>query len=944
MKKYIYHACILILLIIACQDDKFKGNENNGNATLTLRFNSSGNTISRAVSNDEEEQLISNAYVFVFNQDGSKVFGQFYANISQPTTFQTQIKDIPAGNDKTIAVVANINTPIHELNEEQLNNVANKAELLALTSRLQDNFLERGTQFLMSGIKEETDLIANQQNVIDIPLVRTDAKIRFNVQTKEGVTFTPRDWQVAVIPQKVSVFPNTTQGQFEFENNYFNSIWNNFETSSTGKITFAFYTPENKINPREAIPAEGTFAAQYALREKQKKTPNPDGSETNGDYQYADQRATYVKLRGNISYAIAGGQEISADVTYTIHLGGVNGVNDYNSLRNHFYTYNVTINSVDDIIVEVKSTTGDEPSPGSEGDVVIAEKIMRFDAHNEIFTTTFMQKNIDNSLTWNVYTPFSNGAENENPQDYNWIYFNINTKGGTTYSGNFVPYQGDNEVSSDTEFNAPNFTHPLDRYIADINQGKQKMLNIKQLVSILKECKRRFLKEAPGEHLFDSGDKIIFTTYLKEYYYEVNPENPSETVENGLWKKFVNTQERVLNILSNLQYSKDQMSTISTALYSIRQASIQTMYNKEATENFTAWGSEAIQDETPLLFETARTKTNRTYNNYYNGRQNSINMWIGENSVSWAIYIDPTTWNMKSEYEAAKYKCMRLNRDMNGNGQIDKEEIQWYLASINQLTDLWIGENSFDPQSRLYKLSTWKIDKQWYASSTILNKDRQWESSIIDPIYSYRDDPEVLWSSEGSSVGALSGTTRGINHSKVYYRCVRNLGLAKNAPEAKTPDDFVSYDAQNRTITLTRLDAKSLRGFKTEEELSDHNERDVRGYNKPWKAFEIHKNTFDNTLTWETVRGRSQPGGKNPICPNGWRVPNQRELALMYSRMPRNSTSWPLKNHFSRSSFSFNPSNGERVGFSVDNNGEVYYLINNKNTDKGGVRCVKDIN
>ena len=201
-----------------------------------------------------------------------------------------------------------------------------------------------------------------------------------------------------------------------------------------------------------------------------------------------------------------------------------------------------------------------------------------------------------------------------------------------------------------------------------------------------------------------------------------------------------------------------------------------------------------------------------------------------------------------------------------------------------------------------------------------------------------------MWSSEGSSVGALSGTTRGINHSKVYYRCVRNLGLAKNAPEAKTPDDFVSYDAQNRTITLTRLDAKSLRGFKTEEELSDHNERDVRGYNKPWKAFEIHKNTFGNTLTWETVRGRSQPGGKNPICPNGWRVPNQRELALMYSRMPRNSTSWPLKNHFSRSSFSFNPSNGERVGFSVDNNGEVYYLINNKNTDKGGVRCVKDIN
>ena len=109
----------------------------------------------------------------------------------------------------------------------------------------------------------------------------------------------------------------------------------------------------------------------------------------------------------------------------------------------------------------------------------------------------------------------------------------------------------------------------------DINNGTQKMLNIKQLVSILKECKRRYLA-SQGNHLFDSGDKIIFTTYLKEYYYDVNPENTSETVENGLWKKFVNTQERVLNILSNLQYSQDQMSTKSIALYSIRQSSIQT--------------------------------------------------------------------------------------------------------------------------------------------------------------------------------------------------------------------------------------------------------------------------------------------------------------------------------------------------------------------------------
>ena len=371
MKRYIYIAYALMLVLAACQDDKLGDHENSGNATLTLNFNSSDNTLSRAVSSDEDEQIISNAYVFVFNQDGSKVFGQFYNNIHQSKTYTTKVENIPAGNGKTIAVIANINTTIHDLNDTKLDAVTSKADLLALTSHMQGKYIERGIQFLMSGMKEGAELIANQNNTIDIPLTRTDAKVRFNVQTKEGVTFTPREWKIVAIPREVSVLPNTTQGQFEFEN-YFNSEWNNFEISTTNAITFAFYIPENKVNPKETIPAEGEYRDQYALREKQEKTPNADGSVTNGAYRYADQRATYVKLKGNVFYSIGGGQENSADGTYTIHLGGVNGVNDYNSLRNHFYTYTVTINSVEDIIVEVESTTGEEPSPGSEGDVVVA--------------------------------------------------------------------------------------------------------------------------------------------------------------------------------------------------------------------------------------------------------------------------------------------------------------------------------------------------------------------------------------------------------------------------------------------------------------------------------------------------------------------------------------------------------------------------------------------
>ena len=52
-----------------------------------------------------------------------------------------------------------------------------------------------------------------------------------------------------------------------------------------------------------------------------------------------------------------------------------------------------------------------------------------------------------------------------------------------------------------------------------------------------------------------------------------------------------------------------------------------------------------------------------------------------------------------------------------------------------------------------------------------------------------------------------------------------------------TIQKIVTYDAANRTITLTKLDPKSIRGFSTREKSCNHNERDVRGYNKPWNAF-----------------------------------------------------------------------------------------------------------
>ncbi|MEG1864341.1 MAG: FimB/Mfa2 family fimbrial subunit [Alistipes sp.] len=923
MKKIVY-ICALCLALAACQQDDLDAVGGAGPAMLTLNLSAESNQIqSRAVSSDAEEQIIHNVYLFIFNQDGSKAFSKFYANINvENTTTLARITNIPSGTSKTIAALANIDNSIVDVTQAKLDAITTKAALEALTSRIKGDFVERGSAFLMSGLKDGVTLTAGQNTAISIPMYRVDAKIRFNITTPNGVSFTPQDWRVVAVPKMVSVLPTTITDQFPFANNYFNTPWFNFEVSAAGDNTFAFYVLENKISPLTQIPATGTAEAQYALREKK----NKDANGLNLDFHYARPAATYVELRGNVKYTdVDTSTPVSADVVYTIHLGAAkNVVNDYNSLRNTFYTYTVQIQSVDKIRLEV--TTDREERPGAEGHVVLPEVVKNFDAHNEVFPITFHYKDIFEKLTWQVITPFSNGAEEAGkplPADSKWIRFGINTKSGGVYTTAFVKYLGDQNVYTDVELNLANPAAALTRYMADITAGRQKMLYVNQLLVVMKESKKQYDAVPQGANLFDTAKNISFTAFLSDFYYEANPNNPTETVQNGLWKKFVNEKERMINILTELTYSKDGMSSQSKAYLSVRQASIQTMYNKFLTTNFTAWGSQMIQDPNPLPFDN-KNALSTNYSDERNGRLNSLHMWL-PTAHKWDDYIVSTTWKMQTAYELAKYKCLRCNRDMNGNGNIDPEEVQWYLASINQVTDMWIGENSYNNNARLYTLSTW--NERWYVSSTVPSRS------------SSKDNPLILWSSEGSSVGGLDGATNGIS-ARVYYRCVRNLGLSPTAAETVLPVDFATYDPTTRTINLDKLDEKSIRGFSTVGELADHNERDVRGYNKPWTKFEINAATSGNNLTWEAVRARSQPGGTNPVCPVGWRVPNQRELSLMYSRMPKNNTSWPLRDHFSRTAFSFSPST--RPGFSVTTNAGVLYLLNGSDAS-GGVRCVRDV-
>ncbi len=174
--------------------------------------------------------------------------------------------------------------------------------------------------------------------------------------------------------------------------------------------------------------------AEYAKREAEVK--NDDKTNT-GEYKYSEKYATYVEIKAGLEIENENsidGKRV-ATVQYRIHLGGgISNPDIFTSKRNTKYTYNLTINDVNDIIVEVED--GKENRPGAEGDVVDSEAEVRtLDAHYNCFIMGFSYNNVVDAkgkigLRFVVKTPFGDVTEESTPdtgngakQDYHWIHF-----------------------------------------------------------------------------------------------------------------------------------------------------------------------------------------------------------------------------------------------------------------------------------------------------------------------------------------------------------------------------------------------------------------------------------------------------------------------------------------------------------------------------------------
>lgn len=463
--------------------------------------------------------------------------------------------------------------------------------------------------------------------------------------------------------------------------------------------------------------------------------------------------------------------------------------------------------------------------------------------------------------------------------------------------------------------------------------------------------------------------RMFYTAYVDEYFYSTPPSGQSWSAP--YWKQFVNQPARYITFgyrgdsgiasSSGADWSTDGESSITYSSITILQSSIQTFYSTSGSGTY-ALGVEHVNETrdprwTDQLNEIKKDNLSHSdgwenarryvvFNNYKNNNRNTPTDWTktdGNYSV-WDTYVSETVYeghnsinglqsnvtmrsnpyyaalsesdrmgdngvDTKRAYLAGAIRmCMNRNRDENGNGKIDEEELKWYLPTSDQMDAISLCHYSLtDP---LFNYNT------FYGGD--VNHQRLPESNLRGKYlykYHYATSDYYIFPSEEMMVTNDYSKAGEIWASHPYeMRCVRNMNNdpSDNSTPSKENVRVFSYDSSNHTFTMDKLDSRSIRNviYHMHELPSPHYlfSRD----NLPYSKFKVAR---DNKLIkyivvgntsdpdYPTITGLSSTERKviknvvekKPCAiyyeesdksdQGTWRAPNAAELGLMVMQL-----------------------------------------------------------
>lgn len=926
--KLAYLLMGVALLLSSCSEDIFPGgSESNEDVTISLAYSdvSPRDIVVNSRATDAEERHLDNLYIYIFDGNGNLkgykgIEGEVNLNQNTSSTTKAEITGIKTRSGESyIYAVANISTGLYpvetsngtvEANKLPINLKEDKArageydftldQLKALTFNRNNTSIDITSAFLMSGAVQDGNLvnittagkIASGDNAIRLSRIVSKVKFTIKAAKEKGITrsFKLDTYDIMNIAVDGSLVGKIDGNNRNKTTNVNNNIGNTVRPNDVENDAqfFEVYLPENL---QDAVHNVTTQAAR-----------EDDSQSIQKKFTNAPAKGTYVVLKGKYEET-KNGTTRSADVTYYVHLGDcTNDVNNYDVERNCKYTYNITVAGVDKIIVEAKKESGAD-QPGAEGVVLeygTTGKNMTLDSHYEYMVMRFYQEDIQalrkagKGYFYQVYalgnhTDVINvGATTvgkDNGVDTSWIQFAIKCSRDESSS----KYSTD-KTSRGTACSYPGTKYASDLYTVD-----------------------RFLK-----YLYDNAESSIWTkSDSKGKYIDATCFISENYYKNLTWNQYVNdVDKRAFYVANEVKTSNDGRSVFAKTQYGLTQYNIQTFYDRSKAGSITAYGCETINDEEDKGFTV-----NGNGSKYNSAGSDS---WNGRTNMLADINTSTDTWKTLKDNKSLIKACMSRNRDLNGDGKISKDEIRWYAPTISQYIGIWIGEEIMSGESKLF------------------NKETSTLSTSNDPgcrmlYYSSTYNENTYFSEEGLAT----------NHNNSAYppklvRCLRNL-KSNDVGYNKTPDKYYTYESS--VVTLNNVDEKALNTSGEQGELNAHTERSA--LNKPAKKFKISNKKYygegytDKWGNWHltgiaptqehVVDGTFKCYNNYEEGDKKWRVPNQRELSVMFLVDKDKITNTYCRTIFSNTNF--------RKSWTYNSN--IFTMDVNKWNATGSVRCIK---
>lgn len=447
MEKYKLNLLSSIILIgllslFSCTEEEIIDKNSGKMTTINLSFQAPEveKIITKADGGINGKKLIQDIRLFIFDTEGNVVYNNSF-NIGSDENKGIIASDIPitTGLHYVFAIANTSGSSFASVDD--LNGVSDKDDLFNKVARLSGRLSLTGNIVPMVGVIESADgsVQISEGATYTISLERIVSSIQFKVLSGSG-KFDLKSYEVVNYPTTTTLWESNTPTVAPKNN------WNEGTiTNAKTEQTFEFYMFENKQNTSGISSYEGR---------EEKENSNEVGTFVN--FKNAPAAATYVILKGRYTGpATVGGTtgvDVSADVTYYVHLGNTNDrqYNNFETLRNKEYIYTATINGVNNIVVEVEQN--DKPYDRGDGSISLVGNTFNLDSHFEFFNVTipvstdkeyYMDDKTKKTFDWYSFRVYESEVTHKYAlypgEEKNWVeVMPYMIKGNQTYNSSLI--------------------------------------------------------------------------------------------------------------------------------------------------------------------------------------------------------------------------------------------------------------------------------------------------------------------------------------------------------------------------------------------------------------------------------------------------------------------------------------------------------------------------